>query len=419
MQREPTYSRFFLFISNYLYYMSSQTKLIKDILSLYDTILEDKEVDETVDSLRNTLDSLGYDEKGSELTSGGSVNDSLTDIVSNILKRYKESNPNVVVTITSGNDKFHQNLNYKSKHTEGNAIDLTISPYNGKNAFDFISILNDTKNRDNRFSYIDEYTHPSGAATGGHFHLQYGGSSESSSEKTTDTSKTTDDSKTKSTTTSTSSYEETKPDPLIMSWAGALTDFLGLKEERIYSSFGDNVQSRYGEIVIPKDNNSRIKSPVSGTIILGTYRRDCNNRIIIKHEINGEIYYLEYCGITNPLVSNNDKIKRGDVLGASDSDVRVSLRNSSKNQISIDDVKDKEPNNIKKKNSSSSENETVLSKLLQLPFKPFQNKYDESGKMIEKRWGSATEKEQPVDWINRMSPTYSKKLEENLKQSLP
>jgi hypothetical protein len=63
---------------------------------------------------------------------------------------------------------------------------------------------------------------------------------------------------------------------------------------------------------------------------------------------------------------------------------------------------------------TSSDNETVISKLLQLPFKPFQNKYDESGKMIEKRWGSPTEKEQPVDWINKLSPTYSKKLEENL-----
>ena len=130
--------------------------------------------DET--SLRNDLNDLGYSEKGSELTSGGDVNNTLTDLVSDILKSYKQTNPDVKVTITAGNDKFHKKLNYKSKHTEGNAIDLTISPYNSKNASTFIKILNSTKGKDSKFTYIDEYTNPSGAATGGHFHLQYGGS---------------------------------------------------------------------------------------------------------------------------------------------------------------------------------------------------------------------------------------------------
>lgn len=134
-------------------------------------------LNETVDSLRDTLDNLGYDEKGSELTSGGSVSNNLTDLVSQILSKYKETNPNVKVTITAGNDNFHQKLNYKSSHTDGNAIDLTISPYNSKNAQDLINILNDFKSKDSKFSYIDEYTNPSSAATGGHFHLQHGESS--------------------------------------------------------------------------------------------------------------------------------------------------------------------------------------------------------------------------------------------------
>ncbi len=137
-------------------------------------------LNETAENLRDTLDDLGYQEKGDELTSGGSVSNILTDIVSDILKKYKEVNPNVKVTVTAGNDNFHKNLSYTSKHTEGNAIDLTISPYNTKNASDFIKILNDTKSGDSKFNYIDEYTNPSAASTGGHFHLQYGGKSESS-----------------------------------------------------------------------------------------------------------------------------------------------------------------------------------------------------------------------------------------------
>lgn len=137
-------------------------------------------LNESADSLRDDLDVLGYKEKGSELTSGGPVKDVLTDLVSRILKTYKKTNPDVTVTLTSGNDKFHKTLKYVSTHTQGSAIDLTISPYNTKNASDFIKILNTLKGKDSKFSYIDEYTRPSGAATGGHFHLQYGGSSSTS-----------------------------------------------------------------------------------------------------------------------------------------------------------------------------------------------------------------------------------------------
>jgi len=137
-------------------------------------------LNEDASSLRDDLDSLGYKEKGSELTSGGPVKDVLTDLVSDILKSYKQTNPDVTVTLTSGNDKFHKTLSYVSKHTQGSAIDLTISPYNGKNASDFIKVLNATKGKDSKFTYIDEYTNPSKSATGGHFHLQYGGASSTS-----------------------------------------------------------------------------------------------------------------------------------------------------------------------------------------------------------------------------------------------
>jgi peptidoglycan hydrolase-like protein with peptidoglycan-binding domain len=137
-------------------------------------------VNETANMLRDTLDNLGYKEKGSELTSGGDVNNNITSIVSQILKKYKETNPNVVVTVTAGNDNFHKKVGYKSSHSTGNAIDITISPYNSKNASDFIKILNNTKNQNSGFNFIDEYTNPSKASTGGHFHLQYGGKSTSS-----------------------------------------------------------------------------------------------------------------------------------------------------------------------------------------------------------------------------------------------
>jgi hypothetical protein len=126
--------------------------------------------------LRGTLDDLGYQEKSGQLTGGGEITDDISGIVSDILKDFKTTNPKVNVVVTSGNDKFHKKLSYNSTHKSGQAVDLVIQPYTSANARSFINILNKYKSSNPKFSYIDEYTNPSAAATGGHFHLQYGGS---------------------------------------------------------------------------------------------------------------------------------------------------------------------------------------------------------------------------------------------------
>ena len=51
---------------------------------------------------------------------------------------------------------------------------MVIDPFNDENADTFVKLLDKYKGQDSKFSYIDEYRHPSGAATAGHFHLQYG-----------------------------------------------------------------------------------------------------------------------------------------------------------------------------------------------------------------------------------------------------
>lgn len=126
--------------------------------------------------LRGTLDDLGYQEKSGQLTGGGEITDDISGVVSDILRDFKATNPKVKVVVTSGNDKFHKKLSYNSTHKSGQAIDLVIQPYTSANASSFINILNKYKSSNPKFSYIDEYTNPSAAATGGHFHLQYGGS---------------------------------------------------------------------------------------------------------------------------------------------------------------------------------------------------------------------------------------------------
>lgn len=133
-------------------------------------------INEASEELRGTLDDLGYQEKSGQLTGGGEITDEISGIVSNILRDFKQTNPKVKVTVTSGNDKFHKKLGYNSTHKSGQAVDLTIQPYNSNNAKSFIDILKKYKSSNSKFNFIDEYTNPSSAATGGHFHLQYGDS---------------------------------------------------------------------------------------------------------------------------------------------------------------------------------------------------------------------------------------------------
>ena len=135
-----------------------------------------KKLNEASAELRGTLDDLGYQEKSGQLTGGGEITDDISGVVSNILRDFKSTNPKVKVVVTSGNDEFHKKLSYNSLHKIGQAVDLVIQPYTSANANSFLNILNKYKSSNSKFSYIDEYTNPTAAATGGHFHLQYGGS---------------------------------------------------------------------------------------------------------------------------------------------------------------------------------------------------------------------------------------------------
>jgi murein DD-endopeptidase MepM/ murein hydrolase activator NlpD len=314
--------------------MSSQSKIIKDILSLYDTILEKKEVEETADSLRSTIKTLGYTEKGSELTSGGNVNDKITELVAQILSQYKKTNPNVNVKITAGNDNYHQKLNYTSQHKLGNAIDVVLDPYNSKNASAFINILNDFKNKNNLFSYIDEYTNPSDAATAKHFHLQYGGNSSSNN-----TSGGTSIASTSSSTPSQYNIIQKVGKSLLDTKVGkemVKSTGLGLSEAKVYSSFGKNYVVRNGEVIIPKEDNKKIKSPVSGYITSFLYNSNCLNQLFIKFKVGDKTFYLEYCGLKSVSVRLGQSVSQGEVIGMSDTDIRVTLYGTDGNKKYID-----------------------------------------------------------------------------------
>ena len=373
--------------------MSSQKILIEDILSLYNTILEKRDMYETAATLRSTLSGLGYDEKGSELTSGGNVNDKLTDIVIGILKQFKTNYPSAKATLTSGNDKYHQGLSYKSQHTLGNAIDVALTPYDSKSASAFLAILNSTVKSTPGFTYIDEYTNPSKAATGGHYHLQYGTNTSNSQ---TNTSGTTSGTSTSTTTTDADSTESgakgfAKRVGKSIIGAMGLQNTTAVQESFELSSFGEKTQLKRDKILIPKNFNSKIKSPVSGRIVDVISNSSCANQIVIDFTNSEETGYLEYCGISKPNVNLKDRVGVGTLLGTTNSNVTVTQYSQRKQKTPIDidksstsndnsNSKDKDGDD---KDSSNYQGNNEYSKLLVKGYNKLKKTFDKPKKLDE------------------------------------
>jgi hypothetical protein len=183
--------------------------------------------------------------------------------------------------------------------------------------------------------------------------------------------------------------------------------------------FGYYTVDRYGSAIIK--NTPRIESPINGKIKNSLSPSSCQNSVVVVSD--DEEYFLEYCNISNVIVTNNSKVKFNDLLGQSNpsDDVKVTLYNKRGKKVKIDsddanklisksynkkDDKNKEKyySEYKKDTRTGTTAEPLISGLFQLPFKalayPFKNKYDKSGRMTQKRWGSPVDKT-PVEkgWI--------------------
>lgn len=113
-----------------------------------------------------------------------------------------------------------------------------------------------------------------------------------------------------------------------------------LSEEKVYGSFGNNVQYSYYNLTIPKDSNTKIKSPVDGKIKKRGFSYGCKNQIDIFHDIDGETFYLEYCGMKK-VISSGDVYKGSYIGETGDDNVQVQLYNSSNERVPIEYYKNK------------------------------------------------------------------------------
>jgi hypothetical protein len=204
---------------------------------------------------------------------------------------------------------------------------------------------------------------------------------------------------------------------------GTVTSADGLNEQK---NFGKNISNRYGRIIIPKDDNPKIKSPISGIINNKKYSSSCVNQTTIENNDNGTIY-LQFCGISNPRVGNGKRVSVGDVLGTTDSDVEVIMYDRSWNRINIPskdlkiDKKEKESEKEidgVKKSSEPEYYDPMMAAILGLPGKLFQDKFDKSGNRIEKRYGGVADKKQVDPWVLNFleDPFKRKKVNENIEK---
>ena len=106
-----------------------------------------------------------------ELTNGGSVDEVLLGIVLELITEYGKLYPNrPKVEISAGNDWYHQHkLSYVSVHTLGLAIDLV--PHSNRRVTELEDLIKQYKKKYSKFDWINEFTNPSKASTGPHYHL--------------------------------------------------------------------------------------------------------------------------------------------------------------------------------------------------------------------------------------------------------
>jgi len=127
--------------------------------------------------LRAALQTLGYKEKGNELSNAGDITAIMADVGITVFKEIKKQLPDVGIIVTGGNDKYHQVINdakmYRSRHVDGAALDFVFSPVNETNKAALLKILQGFSAANEPFRFKDEYKTLTAAGSGRHFHFSY------------------------------------------------------------------------------------------------------------------------------------------------------------------------------------------------------------------------------------------------------
>lgn len=313
--------------------MSNQKKLIEDILSSYNIINENKTLVFEVTDSYNNIDfrNIGHGNPASD-----NIN---TTLLQDIQNAAKSAGVNVSVTTgISGHGNKTKSGN-TSRHTTGNAVDIAmingkaVSTSNRADADKLVAALVSMGYNKN----AEGPSNPKAVLTFGfeghdnHVHVSNMTGSPSQQQPTTSSSST----ETPTNTTSTEDGTQDTETPSSSNFASkiglSILNSMGIKESFKPGTFGVGAKIRGGRVLIPRNSNTKIKSPVSGKIVDVINNTSCVNQIIIEFEDG----FLEYCGITSPSEKIKDKVGVGTVLGTTNSNVLVTLYKHNKNKTSI------------------------------------------------------------------------------------
>lgn len=210
---------------------------------------------------------------------------------------------------------------------------------------------------------------------------------------------------------------------------------VGVSRKKILTenlSFGKSVKGSGSQFTIPADSNKKLYSPIAGTIV-SFYDPGCENSLVLMSEDNS--YYLQYCNLETKSVDKGDEVSAGMLLGKlGDEDVICNVLNSKKRKTSLDSLQNKKdddllvppitntsgsssksgsanysPDEYRKQYDYDSFGDPGAVDYIDLLLYPFSNRYDKSGKLVTKNWGSPTDKRQPdkfkvIDKITSLSP---------------
>jgi hypothetical protein len=125
--------------------------------------------DQTAVSGKQTSDTGGLNIKSAESTAGGKVDEKVIQLTQQAVNDFTKYGAQKVV-ITALNDQWHKDNKLKSKHSEGKAVDLTVSP--APKDEEQAKVYAEALKKIGFNKVLDEYFHPSPGSTAGHFHAE-------------------------------------------------------------------------------------------------------------------------------------------------------------------------------------------------------------------------------------------------------
>jgi len=83
-------------------------------------------------------------------------------------------------------------------------------------------------------------------------------------------------------------------------------------------------------------DNDRLVSPYDGIVVPSINR--CDGNLSIEHNVNGEIFYSDFCEIARIIVGIGGTVKQGHTIGYfSDNDISFSILNKNKSKQNVND----------------------------------------------------------------------------------